>query len=252
VTLRSFARLLADCPVLLCAGRAMAAEHRERYGKECVVVGTCVDPADYALPHRPVGPRDGPHELVYVGGLHLGRADVLRDVARALEGMTAPWRLVVHAPARDVASLLGRDMPACLTIGRELALDEVPARLCSASALLFVESLRPEVAAFTRLSVSTKVAQYLAARRPIVALGPAGQASVGEIAGGPAAALVVHGTGDAERRAVAEFLRNLGASGPLRAKALPEAFEAALVQRRFVEALRAGASRSRGRHQPSS
>lgn len=249
VTLRAFARLLERSPMLLCAGRAMAAEHRARYGKPCVVVGNCVDPAEYEP--RDAGPRDGPRELVYVGGLHLGRADVLREVARALDGMAEPWRLVVHAPARDVP-LLGRDLPGCLTVGRELALDEVPARLCSASALLFVESLRPEIAAFTRLSVSTKVPQYLAARRPIVAVGPLGQASVEEIADGAATALVVHGTGAAELRAVAEFLRDLSVSGPLRAKALPEAFEAALVQRRFIEALQAGASRSRGRHQASS
>lgn len=257
--LRAFTRLIDESPVILCIGRAMAAEYRERYGKQCVVVGNCVDPADYELPRasdepgRPSAPDscDGAHELVYVGGLHLGRAEVLLQVARALESMTVPWRLVVHAPARDVA-LLGRDLPSCLTVGRELALDEVPARLCAASALLFVESLRPEVAAFTRLSVSTKVPQYLASRRPIVAVGPVGQASVGEIADGAGAAVVVHATGDAELRAVAEFLRNLGVSGPLREKALPEAFEAALVQRRFVEALRAGVSRSRERHQPSS
>jgi hypothetical protein len=161
---------------------------------------------------------------------------VLREVARALEGIAEPWRLVVHAPARDVDSLLGRDPMERLTIGRELEPHEVPGRLQSATALLVVESLKPEIAAFTRLSVSTKVPQYIAARRPIVAVGPAGQGSIGEIVENAPAALVVHGTSATDLAPLQPFLAT-ATRGGWPEQVLAEQFDVVAVRKRFVDAL---------------
>lgn len=234
VCLKLFAEVLDRSPRILTIGRAMAAEYGVRYGKDCIAVGNSVDPADY-LAARSETSADEAHELVYVGGLYLGRAAMLRAVARALERVAEPWRLVVHAPARDV-DLLGRDETGHLRVGRDLEPDEVPRRLRSATALLFVESLQPAIAAFTRLSVSTKVPQYLAARRPIVAVGPRGQASIGELTENASTALVVHGTSALDLAPLERFLVG-SRQGGWREKGLADQFSSVAAQKRFVDAL---------------
>jgi hypothetical protein len=55
---------------------------------------------------------------------------------------------------------------------------EVPRALVLADALVFLESELPGITNFTRLSVSTKVPQYLASGRAVLVLGPPDQASV--------------------------------------------------------------------------
>jgi len=253
-SLRVLADVLTRSPAILTIGDAMAAEYRTRFGKDCVVAGNAVASdacrgedgactAD-ATPARAPG---APFELVYAGGLHLGRAEVLRSVARVLAQVASPWRLVVHAPARDVALLLGRDLPPQLVVGADLRPHEVPARLRAASALLFVESLRPEVAAFTRLSVSTKVPLYVASGRPIVAVGPRAQASVAVLAEHAAPVLVAHGAGAAELAPLPAFLGAVEHSTDLTRRVLAPQFRRDVVQERFVATLVAAARSSRTR-----
>ena len=112
----------------------------------------------------------------------------------------------------------------------------MPRRLRSATALLFVESLQPEIAAFTRLSVSTKVPQYLAARRPIVAVGPRGQASIGELAENASTALIVHGTSAADLEPLERFLVT-SRQGGWHERVLADQFSIGAAQKRFVDAL---------------
>jgi len=254
-SLRLLAEVLARSPAVLTIGDAMAAEYRFRFGKECVVAGNAVAVthecrgADVASPTDPPARAPGaPFELVYAGGLHLGRAEVLHAVARTLAQVASPWRLVVHAPARDVALLLGRDLPPHLVVGADLRPHEVPARLHAAAALLFVESLRPEVAAFTRLSVSTKVPLYVASGRPVVAIGPRGQASVAVLGEYARPALVAHGAGAPELAPLAAFLETVERSTDQTRRALPAQFRRDVVQERFVATLVAAARSSRTRH----
>ncbi len=118
----------------------------------------------------------------YVGGLHLGRVEVVRNVARALEVSAArarSWQLELFVPEADAllaAELAGEH--AVVSHGGSLTPDRVPQALVDADALLFIESSAPHITAFTRLSVSTKVPQYLAAERPVLVLGPEEQSSV--------------------------------------------------------------------------
>jgi hypothetical protein len=180
---RLMSEVLARSPLCIAIGRDMQAEYAATLGKECRVVGNSVDFDAFDTMWRP-GAHDARHRTIsYVGGLHLGRGGVLREVGRAIarhqrvDGPSWGLRLFVPPADLDAAQGLAGEVPT-IEVGGTLPPDEVPAALVASDALLFVESSDPSVARFTRMSVSTKVPEYLAARRPVLVVGPADQASV--------------------------------------------------------------------------
>lgn len=180
-TERVVGQVLTRSPVLLTIGNDMAGEFATRFGRRCFVVGNSVDMHLYAS-EGPDHPSSQAKVIRYIGGLHLGRDLVLAKVAEALKraepGSTA-WRIEIFTPDvdRGRALRLAHTYPSVHYEGN-LTPDRVPAALCSAGALLFLESATDTLFKFTRLSVSTKVPQYLASGRPILVLGPSGQSSV--------------------------------------------------------------------------
>lgn len=178
---RTLGAVLDRSPLCLVIGDDMASEYSERLGRPCIPVGNSVDPEMFRslAPRRAVPPE--PRRLRYVGGLHLGRAAVIRTVAETLGRSHGdrPWILELFVPPADVP--LARSLEAesarikcCGTLHPS----QVSQALVDADALLFIESSEPHIARFTRLSVSTKVPQYLAADRPVLVIGPREQASV--------------------------------------------------------------------------
>lgn len=178
-TERAFKNILNRSPVLLTIGEDMANEFRSRYGRPCIVVGNSLD----EIPHdRSSDP--GPPTLRYVGGLHLGRAEEISQVASALrrDPEMGSWVLEVFVPQTDAtrAGRLAAEHSNLRHRGTLRPADVMPI-LQGATALLFVESGDPATLRFTHLSVSTKVPQYLLASRPILAVGPASQSSIREL-----------------------------------------------------------------------
>ena len=180
---RLVARVLERSPLCIAIGRDMQAEYTTRLGKECRVVGNSVDFEAFARSWRPSAPDAASRTLSYVGGLHLGRGGVLRDVGTALAAQKRPgepvWSLRLMVPPADLAAAeqLAAEV-STIEVAGSLPPNQVPGALVASDALLFVESSDPHVARFTRLSVSTKVPEYLAARRPVLVVGPEAQASV--------------------------------------------------------------------------
>ena len=180
---RSIRRVLEHSPRILTIGSAMQAEYAARLERPADVVGNS---ADFDLYDDLVAQRlshlDGPLTLRYVGGLHLGRAAALHSVGRALIGQQnggRPWELALNVPEHDeaLAERLEREVRS-ITNGGNLVPSEVPRTIVNSDALLFLESSDPNIAPFTRLSVSTKVPEYLASGRPVLAIGPPDQASI--------------------------------------------------------------------------
>ncbi|WP_299930986.1 hypothetical protein [uncultured Nocardioides sp.] len=184
---REFERVLSHSPILLTIGDRMRAEFEDRLHRPAVVVGNSVDFSEFDRVRRESGHRGTtPRTLRYVGGLHLGRDQVVRSLARRLVEINAGenWMVELNVPPADAAlaeSLSSENVN--VHYGGSLRPDEVQHALASADALLFIESTAPGVARFTRLSVSTKVPQYLGAARPVLVLGPADQSSVQVLVG---------------------------------------------------------------------
>ncbi|MDT0530888.1 glycosyl transferase family 1 [Micromonospora sp. DSM 115977] len=198
----------------LCISGPMADEYRRRYRIPFAAFMNCVDSAafdGYRERHEAPGsvPVADGLEFVYVGGLHLGRWSALARIGSALERTGSPRppaRLTVYAPEHDLARYAHAfaDVPT-VHLARSVDSTEVVPILRRADVLVHVESFEPELARYTRLSLSTKLPQYLAAGRPILGHGPAGLASMRHI--GTAGAGLVVGEEDVEqlRRRIAQL-----------------------------------------------
>ena len=180
--LRAFDDVRRLSSVFLVIGQDMKTEYERLYQTPCVVVGNSVNFAEYH--ERPVSFRTGRPVLRYVGGLHLGREEVLRRLCRAMvkESLSDDALFEIFVPPVDsrLAQSLSEDFEF-VRYGGSLGSSDVPGALAAADGLVFIESPHESIATFTRFSVSTKVPQYLAARRPVLVVGPTDQGSVREL-----------------------------------------------------------------------
>jgi len=171
---------LQDAPIILCGSDAMAREYEERYRVQGLGFMRCV-PTTPHLP-APACRKARPLRLLYVGGLHLQRWQVLQRLGDALgrlreEGVEAT--LSIYAPERDVANWKGKlDRAGLVDVEGTLTAAAVPAALAQADVLVHVESFDEDMSSFTRLSLSTKLPEYMATGRPLLAIGPPGISSI--------------------------------------------------------------------------
>ena len=196
-------------PLGMTISEAMAEEYQGRYGIRFEAFMNCVEvPGDCPT----VASRDdAPVRFAYVGNLHLNRWRALLDVGTALnalqrEGIRA--ELLVYAPAADIEQHR-QSLSAVpgIRIAGSLSAADIPAALRAADVLVHVESFDPAVSKYTRLSLSTKLPQYMAAGRPILAYGPATLASCRYVAGSRCGVVV----GSEERDALLAAARGLAA-----------------------------------------
>lgn len=232
---RSMAAVLRRAPLCLTIGEDMRREFEQRLEKPCHVVGNSVNFEAFDVAKSAAA---GRRTFTYVGGLHLGRDVVLGRVAAALM-RSGSGRLVIHAPRSDDARLaaLARQFPSVVDSGGTVAPEAVPRALGGADVLVFVESLAPEIYSFTRLSVSTKVPEYLASGKPILAIGPEGQSSIRCLTSGPATS---HCAGDVDSEVAAAVERALGLASqpvPPLSNRLRQSFDRIDTQERLRSAL---------------
>ena len=121
-------------------------------------------------------------QFVYVGGLHLERWRALQDVGQALHALRGEGLHVgatVYAPASDLSRYGDAiSLGPAMEVGGSLRHDQISEVLRRADALLHVESFDVSVRRYTRLSLSTKLPEYMAAGRPILGYGPGELASI--------------------------------------------------------------------------
>jgi glycosyltransferase involved in cell wall biosynthesis len=174
---RLLQRLFQRAPFGFCIGAAMAREYKRRFQREFHGFMNCVEDSEFA--RKTVARRDSaPPGLVwtYVGGLHLNRWKALAPIAECVKA--AGGALRIFAPEQDIRK--HRLSPSALAGAQvaTLAPNDVMDALRESDVLIHVESFDHDESAFTRLSVSTKLAQYLSSGRPILGFGPAGLASL--------------------------------------------------------------------------
>ncbi|MFG1887933.1 glycosyl transferase family 1 [Micromonospora sp. NPDC049051] len=214
---RHLDRVMDRCVGGLCISDAMASEYERRYDRSFAAFANCVDESAFVEPVDGSA-QPGALRLSYVGGLHLDRWAALRQVGLALgdlPGDLPPPRLTVHAPEADLARYRDRfaDCPQ-VQLGAPLRGAEVTRALAGADVLVHVESFRPELRRYTRFSLSTKIPQYLAAGRPVLAYGPGELASMRHLdAAGAAVGVDVE-----DRRQLRQALERLCRDGALRGR----------------------------------
>ena len=161
---------------------AMAAEYSQRYQRR---FDAFMNPVE-VIPEYPVSEKEvigtiDPVRFVYIGGLHLSRYENLKDIGNVICSLRKEGHnieLHIYAPSGDVMQYesfltLDNSVRVCGT----LSPNDVQKTLCEYDVAVHVESFFKKNALYTRLSLSTKIPQYLAAGLPVLAYGPADVAS---------------------------------------------------------------------------
>ena len=161
-------------------GATMQQTYRARYGmaSHCLVNHSEDHYTPYQLP-----PPGRPLRLVYAGGLHYDRDLVLGSVIRAVERIHAErgktcFEVDIYAGRSLPPERLERLNTSCSRFHGPVGSAELVTVLQAADVLLFVESADPQAVRATRLSLSTKVPEYLSYHRCILTVGDKQSSSV--------------------------------------------------------------------------
>lgn len=169
---RSVSKLFDRVPLGLTIGNRMALEYSERFHRPFYPFMNPVDSVvDCSM--RPMKGQGEPMVFIYVGGLHLYRDKALKEIINVLRlvnlnGVVAELRLYVpdaDRPKAEELASVARWVKYCGSVKS----DQVGEVLIGADIAIHVESSSEEVKNYTRLSVSTKIPQYLAAGLPVLA-----------------------------------------------------------------------------------
>lgn len=251
---RAVKRLFDSVPLAMSIGELMSKEYSLRYARDFLDFMNPVEvPASY--PRLPMQRSGDAVRFVYVGGLHLGRAACLAEIATVLQGLKdegCPVAFDIYAPVHDADSATQLEAIGDVVAYRGSVRPEAVGNVLSESDIaVHVESFSSECAEYTRLSVSTKIPQYFAAGIPVLAYGPPGLASCQYVRSSGAGVLVDQRGGSALGDAIRTLaLENdsrceMGMRGWTRAR---EFHEVAAVRRRFCEALFSASQNSAKRY----
>ncbi|MEI6825264.1 MAG: hypothetical protein WCK54_06715 [Desulfuromonadales bacterium] len=173
--------ILASSPLCMVISDAMASEYEVRYLKKMIPLMHCIEINELKL--KVLAERNNYKiRFIYIGGLHLNRWKSLQQIGNAMSELAADGvnlECVIYTHPLDVEKYRNKlTIPNIMWIEGSLSHDEVLYVQVSADCLLHIESFDSWDKTFTRLSVSSKIPEYLAAGRPIFAYGPEELASI--------------------------------------------------------------------------
>lgn len=188
---KEFKKLVGKCSNMFVISPKMKREYDAFFNVDSTVitkgVPETVGPEIQYSAHLPV-------KMVYMGQILYGRITTLRHLAEAVSRMNENQlqvELSIYTQNRltdDVASELSSRKGVHLE--KPVPYTELGKVLSSSDVLLFVESFQKKFCNLARLSFSTKLTDYLASGRCILAMGPAELASIEYLKDNNAAILV--------------------------------------------------------------
>lgn len=182
LVLRKMRRAIAESRSLITISEKMRSEYARLFGRDSFVA--------FNIPsHQSSGKEASSDkeyiELVYAGGLHFSRWKTLRRLAKVIEHYNAnrthgkPAYLKIYTNEVPEAKMRSRiEVSGAAGYRGSLTKEQLEAVLPDADILVHAESFDRSCIESTRLSVSTKISEYLALGRPILAVGPAEVASM--------------------------------------------------------------------------
>lgn len=179
-TRRAFTRFARRADLVLTIGDAMSDAYAEAFGIESMPVMNMV-PVPVVRPLPRTKTSDGPMELLYAGSLHSNRWRVLGLLVESCErlarrGVEIRLRLVGPEPEPQARAAVHR--PPYGQHDGLLPPHELGLAIAGSDTLVHVESGDTHSMAVVALSVSTKIPEYLASGRSVLAIGPRGVASI--------------------------------------------------------------------------
>jgi len=162
----------------------MANEYGNKFQKPFFPFMNCVEDsydASISIPEAPSDCPDGQLQFCYSGGLHLNRYKILLAICEVLQQKRSEQniKLSVFTKTTDWEKYGGnfKKFDFVKYMGF-LKPDELMNQLRKHDFLIHVESFEPKFVKYTRLSISTKIPEYLSLKKPILAIGPDDIASI--------------------------------------------------------------------------
>lgn len=191
---REFQSMGAKASLVLTIGELMSTVYQKEFGLKSTPIMNAVD-----VPVGPPAPAlraeaTCPFVFLYAGSLHSQRWRPISQLIARLKSLNESGqcssRLIIcgSPPEPHVLQVLTQP-PHAEFIGL-LSPAELREQTRRADALVHVESDAPEAIAATRLSLSTKIPEYLISGRPVLAIGPPAIASIRYLAETGAARIV--------------------------------------------------------------
>jgi len=198
----------------------MKNEYKRLFGKDSMI---CVNMTDSIKDTSITNEEETVFTMVYAGGLHYKRYLTLSLLAGAIkrfnddQDSTQKAYLKIYstqAPGRSVLKKI--EIEGASEFCGGLYPKELVRVLNQSSALVFAESFDKRSVDATRLSISTKIPEYLSLGKPIIAIGPEGIASMKYL---DDCALCIIDKGDISEK-ITEVLKDSGLRDELSTKAL--------------------------------
>ncbi|MDR3797041.1 MAG: glycosyltransferase [Terracidiphilus sp.] len=175
---RTMHRVVGSAARLFTACDQMSEEYQRIFNVESTTLPTACGP----IAPEPVLGAGTPVELSYIGKVSLGRWTTLRKIGEALAEINAPQqraRLRIYSTERLNRRMLKRlSIPGAMEFMGGLSALEVRRVIERSDILVHVESMDKVNRKLTRLSLSTKIPEYLASGRCIFVAGPAEVGSI--------------------------------------------------------------------------
>lgn len=105
----------------------------------------------------------------YFGNLEYGRGESLIEVAEALAQISGEYSVEVYS--KDIEELSKRNLPNNMILHSQIPYEEVIVKMEECFCLLLVEGFSQKNVEMTKYSLSTKVADYLSFKKPLLAYG---------------------------------------------------------------------------------
>jgi len=205
---RLFTRAVNISKKVLVIGDDMAREYQAKFKVACIPVMNCLELR--ALKDK--RENRATLKLAYVGALHLGRWKILGLIGRALASLSKqehPASLEIYCTGKLGSKVLKTiSLPPFMRYCGALDEKGVQKVLEEADILVHVESFKKSLRRYTRLSVSTKIPEYLASGKSIFAVGPGEIASMRYLKSTGGAELVTEPKIDKIREGVRKLVEN--------------------------------------------
>ncbi len=169
---KKFKKMLDRSSGFITIGDYMRDTYREKFGVDSMTFMNAVEiPAE--IEPEVCGER---MELIYAGSLYFGRENTLIQVRDSLERLSKKnikGHISVYTSTSLTVDVLEKlDDKRCSDVMGYVSQEELKKRISKSNILLFMEDFSKENIQKTKLSVSTKLPEYMISGRPIFAIGP--------------------------------------------------------------------------------
>lgn len=167
-------KLINKCDYLEVFAENMQKEYSRIFKKPCYLIGKGVNCNEIPTISYTYSQRETCH-FVYTGNIGNERYQVLHAIGKALDSTSAQRRLVLDiysaTSITEPMRLAFADSPSIRFHGA-ITKDEVDQVQREADFLVHVESFSPQAIFSAKMSLSTKIIDYLSSGKPIFAVGP--------------------------------------------------------------------------------